>query len=83
LIVLALSFLSRKGPRLARARGARYEYLFMRADGVQLAHIGELLESKVIRPVVDRIFPLAEAKEALAYVESGRAVGKVVVDLMM
>ena len=37
------------------------------------------LESGVIRPVLDRTFPFAETKEALAYVEAGRAVGKVVV----
>jgi hypothetical protein len=41
--------------------------------------IAELLESGAIRPVIDRTFPFAEAREALAYVESGRAVGKVVV----
>ena len=38
-----------------------------------------ILESGVIRPVLDRTFPFAETKEALAYVEAGRAVGKVVV----
>ena len=35
-----------------------------------------------IRPVVDRIFPFASTKEALAYVETGRAKGKVVVKVM-
>jgi NADPH:quinone reductase-like Zn-dependent oxidoreductase len=35
----------------------------------------------IIRPVVDRVFPFASTKEAMAYVEAGRAKGKVVVSL--
>ena len=32
-----------------------------------------------IEPVLDKVFPFAAAAEAIAYVESGRAVGKVVI----
>jgi alcohol dehydrogenase len=32
-----------------------------------------------MRPVVDRVFPFESTNEALAYVESGRAKGKVVI----
>jgi alcohol dehydrogenase len=80
-VVLALSFIARKVTRLARQRGARYEYLFMKADGEQLGRIGELIEQGVIRPVLDRTFPLDRAAEALAYSESGRATGKVVITI--
>ncbi|WP_394841897.1 NADP-dependent oxidoreductase [Pendulispora brunnea] len=80
-IVLALGFLMRKVTRLARERRATFEYLFMRPDAEQLARIAALLDDGVIRPVVDRTFPFAQTKEALAYVESGRAVGKVVVEM--
>ena len=45
----------------------------------QLREIGSLIDAGIIRPVVDRVFPFAETKEALAYVETGRAKGKVVV----
>ncbi len=38
-----------------------------------------LLESKAIRPVIDRTFPLHEAGAALRYIETGHARGKVVV----
>jgi NADPH:quinone reductase-like Zn-dependent oxidoreductase len=31
--------------------------------------------------VIDRVFPFAQAKEALAYLETGRAKGKVVVQV--
>ncbi|AVR96275.1 NADP-dependent oxidoreductase [Pseudoduganella armeniaca] len=67
--------------RKARQRGVDYSFVFMRADGAQLAQIAELVEAGVIRPVVDRVFPLDAAAQALAYVEQGRAKGKVVVDV--
>ena len=71
--------LSRKIIRRAGARGVSYSFLFVRADGGQLAEMGKLLEAERIRPVIDKIFPFAQANEALAYLEQGRAKGKVVV----
>jgi NADPH:quinone reductase-like Zn-dependent oxidoreductase len=73
--------LSRKIIRRARARGASYSFLFVRPDGGQLAEIGKLLEAGHIRPVIDKIFPFDQTKEALAYLEQGRAKGKVVVQM--
>jgi NADPH:quinone reductase-like Zn-dependent oxidoreductase len=78
-LVWILGFLNRKVDRRARETGARFEYLFMRASGEQLEKIGALVDQGVIQPVVDRTFPLEAAAEAVTYVESGRAVGKVVV----
>lgn len=34
-------------------------------------------------PVIDRVFPFAQAQGALAYLEKGRAKGKVVVQIVM
>jgi NADPH:quinone reductase-like Zn-dependent oxidoreductase len=79
---LVFSMLSRKIRRLAEQRGGRYSFLFVRSDGRQLAEIGELLQSARIRPVIDRVFPFAQAREGLAYLEQGRAKGKVVVQLV-
>jgi NADPH:quinone reductase-like Zn-dependent oxidoreductase len=58
-----------------------YSFLFMRASGRQLTEIASLIDQGIIRPVVDRVFPFASTKEAMAYVEAGRAKGKVVVSL--
>lgn len=79
LLVFAIGLMSRKVTAAARARGARYEYLFMRPDGQQLARIARLVEDGTIRPLVDRVFTFGEVREALAYSESGRATGKIVV----
>jgi len=59
----------------------RYSFLFMRAQGQQLSEITSLIESGVIRPVVDKVFPFEKTAEALAYVETGRAKGKVVISV--
>ncbi len=76
LIMRGLSFgVRRKAKRL----NIRYSFLFMRANGDQLNEITSLLESKAIKPVIDRVFPFEETNEAMAYVESGRAKGKVIV----
>lgn len=77
-----LRLLSHGIRKKARQRGVTYSFLFMRADGGQLGKIASLIESGAIRPVVDRVFPFADTGEALAYVESGRAKGKVVVQMV-
>ena len=81
MLTLVFGLLSRKIIGLARRRGASYAFHFVRPDGGQLAQIGALLEAGAIRPVIDRVFPFLEAKQALAYLAQGRARGKVVVQL--
>jgi NADPH:quinone reductase-like Zn-dependent oxidoreductase len=81
LMQLVLGLLSLKMNRRARKRGIEYSFLFVHPDGSQLAEIGELLEAASIRPVIDKVFPFDQAKEALANVDSGRSKGKVVVQI--
>ena len=81
LMRFVFGLLSRKIIRQARKRGIEYSFLFVRPDGVQLAEIGELIQAGSIRPVIDKTFPFDRAKEALAYLEQGRAKGKVVVQI--
>ncbi len=65
--------------RKARRLGITYTFLFMHADGTQLQSVTSLVESGAIKPVVDCVFPFAQTAEALAYVATGRAKGKVVI----
>lgn len=65
--------------RQARRLAIGYAFLFMKASGSQLRQIASLIEAGAIRPVVDKVFPFESTNEALAYVESGRAKGKVVI----
>jgi len=78
-LVFALSLMSWTTHRRARARGVEYSFLLMNPDGIQLAEMAGLLEAGSLRPVIDKVFPFDQAKEALAYLETGRAKGKVVV----
>lgn len=73
--------MSRKIRRKAAEKGASYSFLFVRPDGAQLAEIGALLEAGSVRPVIDKVFPFAQAPEALRYLAEGRAKGKVVVQV--
>ncbi len=76
---LLLRLLSRAIRAKAKRRGVKFSFLFMWAQGDQLSKITSLIESGVIRPIVDRVFPFEATNEALAYVETGRAKGKVVI----
>ena len=67
--------------KAAKRRRVSYSFLFMKASEDQLREIGRLIDEEEIRPVVDRVFPFESIAEALAYVETGRAKGKVVVEL--
>ena len=79
MLKLVMRLLSHRARKKARSLGVRYSFLFMRAQGQQLSEITSLIESGVIRPVVDKVFPFERTAEALAYVEAGRARGKVVI----
>jgi NADPH:quinone reductase-like Zn-dependent oxidoreductase len=63
----------------ARRAGIGYRYLFMHPSGTDLAQLAELIEQEKLKVIVDKTYPLANISDALAYVESGRAKGKVVV----
>jgi len=72
-------FLSAGAKQKAKKADVRFTFLFMRAEGNQLGEITKLIEAGVIRPVIDKVFPFEQTNEALAYVETGRAKGKVVI----
>jgi len=81
IMVFVVGLMSRKAEAAARKHQARFEYLFMRPDGEQLRLIAQLVENGEIKPVIDKVFPLDRVGDALAYSESGRATGKVVISL--
>jgi NADPH:quinone reductase-like Zn-dependent oxidoreductase len=68
--------------RAAKRRHVSYSFLFMRANGDQLREITALIDSQVVHPVMDRVFPFESTREAMAYLGKGRAKGKVVVKVI-
>ncbi|MBN3785614.1 NADP-dependent oxidoreductase [Burkholderia sp. Ac-20353] len=79
LLKQVLRLLSRGIRKKAGKRGISYSFVFMRAEGRQLSELTSLIEAGVIRPVLDRAWPLYATEEALTYVDQGRAKGKVVI----
>lgn len=75
-VIRALSFGVR---RQAQRLKVGFSFLFMKPSGSQLQQIAALIEAGAIRPVIDKVFPFDATNDALAYVEGGRAKGKVVI----
>jgi NADPH:quinone reductase-like Zn-dependent oxidoreductase len=76
-----IGVLSRGIRSKSRRHQVEYSFLFMRANGQQLSEITALIDAGIIRPIVDRVLPFASTKAAMAYVEAGRARGKVVISM--
>jgi NADPH:quinone reductase-like Zn-dependent oxidoreductase len=77
-VMFLLSFQTKK---LAKKQNVDYSFLFMEANGDQLNEISKLIESGIIKPTVDKIFPFEQTNDALNYVDSGRAKGKVIIKI--
>jgi NADPH:quinone reductase-like Zn-dependent oxidoreductase len=74
-----MAVLSRKVRKQAKKLGVRYSFLFMRANGAQLKTLAGLYDGGTLRPVLDRTFDFDQTLQAMAYVEQGKAKGKIVV----
>ena len=80
-ITMIMYIASRKVRKLAKNLGVHYSFLFTREQGEQLTQITSLIETGIIKPVIDKVFPFEQTNEALEYVEAGRSKGKVVIKI--
>ncbi len=78
--VAALLQAAALGPLLGRKK--RFGVLIVRPNKGDLERAAALVSQGTLAPAIDRIFPLAEAAEALRYVAEGRALGKVVISMV-
>jgi NADPH:quinone reductase-like Zn-dependent oxidoreductase len=78
---VVMGLLSRKVHKQARKLGVSYSFLFMHANGAQLRELATLYDAGHLRTVIDKTFPFDQTLQALAYLEQGRANGKVVITL--
>jgi NADPH:quinone reductase-like Zn-dependent oxidoreductase len=81
LLSLAMRLMSMGIRRRARRHQVGYEFFFMRPSGTQLRELTALVDAGELRPVVDRVFAFSEIKAAFDYLETGRARGKVVLQM--
>lgn len=59
----------------------RLRVFFTKENGQDLETLCDLVDAGKVTPLVDRTYPLAEALEAIRYLEAGRVRGKVVLTL--
>jgi NADPH:quinone reductase-like Zn-dependent oxidoreductase len=64
---------------LSPAVSQRMTFFLARQNKADLAVLRELLEAGKITPVIDRTYPLSEVAEAIRYLETGHARGKVAI----
>jgi NADPH:quinone reductase-like Zn-dependent oxidoreductase len=65
----------------SRLRGQRIVPFMAKIGREDLLALAALVETGKVHPVIDRTFPLRDAAEAMRYVETGRARGKVVITI--
>lgn len=64
-------------------RGVKCIFFVVRPDGTQLISIGKLAEVRAVKGVVEEVFTLERGAQAMELVESGRARGKVVLQIVL
>jgi NADPH:quinone reductase-like Zn-dependent oxidoreductase len=62
----------------SRFRSQNVKFFMADINPNDLAFVGELMEAGKVRSVIDRTYPLSEARQALEYLGEGHAKGKIV-----
>lgn len=78
-LVSIKSFEDSKG--LAKQYGIKFESFFMWPSGEMLAQLAKLISDGALKPVIDRTFSFDQLKEAYDYLNTGRAKGKIVIEV--
>lgn len=66
---------------LAKQYSVRFESFFMWPSGEMLNQLAKMIDTGALKPVIDRSFDIQQVQEAYDYLQSGRAKGKVVVQV--
>jgi NADPH:quinone reductase-like Zn-dependent oxidoreductase len=75
---ILVSILAPPSPEEATAHGVRPGYVFVQPSATQLAEIAKLVDSGKLRPVVETVLPLSEARQAQELNKTGHTRGKIV-----
>jgi NADPH:quinone reductase-like Zn-dependent oxidoreductase len=68
-------------PEKAKEHGARSVWFIVEPNRDQLIEIGELIDGGQIRPIVDTVFPLSQARQAYELGARGHTRGKIVLSV--
>lgn len=78
---LLVSVVSPPPPDPSPRPEVRFVYFIVEPSGAQLRQIGGLLDAGQVRPIVDQVFPLAEARQAYDAGIHGHPRGKIVLTI--
>ena len=67
--------------KLINEKEAQYKFVFMHPNGAHLEEIKSLIEDEKIKPIIDKVYPFSESVEAFLHLASGRAKGKIVINI--
>lgn len=65
----------------SRPKGQRFVTFIASENGTDLKTLGELMEAGKLKPLIDRVCPLAALPDAMRDLEAGRVRGKVVISM--
>ena len=68
-------------PEAAEERGLRGVYFIVEGNRAQLAQIATLVDDGKLKPIIARVFSLAEAREAFEFGAASHAPGKIVLEV--
>lgn len=75
---IIVSLINQPSAELAEQYGAHAAYVFVQPNAEQLTQIAGLIDGGIVKPVVETVFPLAEARQAHALIQAGHTRGKIV-----
>jgi len=81
-LALVLDTMNTPLKSLAWLHGINYQYLWMQPNSDMLSLLSNWIDQGKIQPVIDSVYPLSEARQAFARLESGRVAGKVVIRIV-
>ncbi|MFT6935461.1 MAG: NADPH:quinone reductase-like Zn-dependent oxidoreductase [Maribacter sp.] len=73
--------LPEKFSKLINQKSANYKLTWMQPNGAQLDAIASMVKNGKIKPVIDKVYPFKEGIQAYIYLATGRAKGKVIINL--
>lgn len=68
-------------PKLTEEQGVKAIGQYTKIDRETLVRLTELVEKGIVKPQVDKVFPLDQAKEAFTYQETSHPKGKIVISI--
>jgi NADPH:quinone reductase-like Zn-dependent oxidoreductase len=79
---ILVSILVKASDEEAASHGARAGYVFVQPSADQLAEMARLIDGGIVRPVVQAVLPLAEARRAQEMSQAGHTRGKIVLKVV-